>query len=135
MQREHAIVDVEISPDGVTYTFTLRQGPKWSDGKPVTAQDYAWAWQRNVDPKTASPYANTLFPVKNAEAINDGKIEPEQLGVQARDDRTLVVTLEKPAAYFLRLASTWTLMPLIGIRSPGLTGRCVPLLRVCTYVS
>ena len=102
----------EISPDGLTYTFTLRQGPKWSDGKPVTARDYAWAWKRNVDPKTASPYAKTLFPVKNAAAINDGTIEPEELGVQAKDDRTLVVTLEKPAAYFLRLASTWTLMPL-----------------------
>jgi oligopeptide transport system substrate-binding protein len=102
----------DISADGLTYTFTLRQGPKWSDGKAVTAQDYAWAWRRNVSPKTASPYANTLFPVKNAEAINEGKLEPEQLGVEAKDDRTLVVTLEQPAAYFLRLASTWTLMPL-----------------------
>jgi oligopeptide transport system substrate-binding protein len=102
----------DVSQDGLIYTFTLRQGPKWSDGKPVTAQDYVWAWQRNVDPKTASPYANTLFPVKNAEAINEGNMEPSTLGVQARDDRTLVVTLEKPAAYFLRLASTWTLMPL-----------------------
>jgi oligopeptide transport system substrate-binding protein len=102
----------EVSPDGLTYTFTLRQGPKWSDGKPVTAQDYAWAWRRNVDPKTASPYANTLFPVKNAEAINNGELEPDQLGVEVKDDRTLVATLEQPAAYFLRLASTWTLMPL-----------------------
>ena len=102
----------EISPDGMTYTFTLRQGPKWTDGKPITAADYAWAWKRNVDPETASPYANTLFPVKNAQAINDGTMDPEQLGVQAKDDRTLVVTLEKPAAYFLRLASTWAMFPL-----------------------
>ena len=102
----------DVSADGLTYTFTLRQGPKWSDGKSVTAQDYAWAWKRNVDPKTASPYANTLYPIKNAQPINDGQLDPEQLGVQARDDRTLVVTLEKPAAYFMRLASTWTLMPL-----------------------
>ena len=101
-----------ISPDGLTYTFTLRQDAKWSDGKPVTAQDYAWAWRRNIDPETASSYANTLFPVKNAVAINDGELDPEQLGVEARDDRTLVVTLEQPAAYFLRLASTWALMPL-----------------------
>jgi oligopeptide transport system substrate-binding protein len=101
-----------ISPDGLTYTFTLRQGVQWSDGKPVTAQDYAWAWKRNIDPATASPYANTLFPVKNAVAINDGELDPDQLGVEAKDDRTLVVTLEKPAAYFLRLASTWALMPL-----------------------
>jgi oligopeptide transport system substrate-binding protein len=101
-----------ISPDGLTYTFRLRSGPVWSDGRPVTAQDYAWAWKRNVSPATASPYANALFPVKNAEAINEGEIDPEQLGVQAPDDRTLVVTLEKPAAYFLSLASTWTLYPL-----------------------
>jgi oligopeptide transport system substrate-binding protein len=101
-----------IAPDGLTYTFRLRQGPAWSDGKPVTAQDYAWAWKRNVSPVTASPYANALFPVKNAQAINDDELDPEELGVQAVDDRTLVVTLEKPAAYFLSLASTWTLYPL-----------------------
>src|SRR5581483_1765313 len=57
-------------------------------------------------------YANALFPIKNAQAINDGTLDPEQLGVQAVDDYTLVVTLEQPAAYFLRLASTWTLVPL-----------------------
>ncbi|MCC7369347.1 MAG: peptide ABC transporter substrate-binding protein [Chloroflexi bacterium] len=102
----------QISGDGLTYTFKLRQGPTWSDGKAVTAADYAWAWKRNVSPVTASPYANALFPVKNAQAINDGNLDPEQLGVQALDDRTLVVTLEKPASYFLRLASTWTLFPL-----------------------
>ena len=101
-----------ISPDGLTYTFKLRSTPTWSDGKPVTASDYAWAWKRNISPVTASPYANALFPVKNAQAINDGELDPEQLGVQAVDDRTLVVTLEKPASYFLRLASTWTLFPL-----------------------
>jgi len=101
-----------ISPDGLTYTFTLRSGATWSDGVPVRAQDYAWAWKRNVSPVTASPYANSLFPIKNAQAINDGTLDPEQLGVQALDDQTLVVTLERPASYFLRLASTWTLMPL-----------------------
>ncbi|MGE3272345.1 MAG: peptide ABC transporter substrate-binding protein [Chloroflexota bacterium] len=101
-----------ISADGLTYTFKLRQGPTWSDGQPVTAQDYAWAWKRNVSPVTASPYANALFPIMNAQAINDGELDPEQLGVQVVDDRTLVVTLEKPATYFLRLASTWTLFPL-----------------------
>jgi oligopeptide transport system substrate-binding protein len=101
-----------ISADGLTYTFKLRSNAVWSDGKPVTANDYAYAWKRNISPVTASPYANALFPVKNAQAINDGEMDPEQLGVQATDDRTLVVTLEKPAAYFLSLASTWTLYPL-----------------------
>jgi oligopeptide transport system substrate-binding protein len=101
-----------ISADGLTYTFTLRQGVLWSDGKPVTAHDYAWAWKRNVSPVTASPYANAFFPIKNGQAINDGELDPEQLGVQATDDRTLVVTLERPAAFFLSLASTVTLYPL-----------------------
>jgi len=102
----------EISPDQTTYTFTLRQGPTWSDGQPVTAKDYEFAWKRNIDPKTASDYATTLYPVKNAVKINTDGMEPSELGVKATDDRTLVVTLEEPAAYFLRLASTWTLFPL-----------------------
>jgi oligopeptide transport system substrate-binding protein len=101
-----------VSPDGLTYTFTLRQGMTWSDGVPVTAGDYAYAWKRNVSPEVASPYAKSLFPVKNGAAINDGTMDPEQLGVQALDDHTLVVTLEEPASYFLSLASTWTLVPL-----------------------
>ena len=102
----------EISPDGLTYTFALRAGAAWSDGRPVTANDYAWAWQRAVNPRTASPYASSLYAIKNGRAIGEGRLPPEQLGAQARDDRTLVVTLEEPAAYFLRLASTWAYMPL-----------------------
>ena len=101
-----------VSPDGLTYTFNLRQGPTWSDGVPVRAQDYAWAWKRNVSPETASPYAKALFPILNAQAINDGALDAEALGVAAPDDRTLVVTLEQPASYFPHLAATWTLMPL-----------------------
>jgi oligopeptide transport system substrate-binding protein len=103
----------DVSPDGLTYTFHLRDGAKWSDGKPVTAGDFEWAWKRNIDPATASGYATSLFPVKNAEKIfNEKSLQPADLGVSAKDDRTLVVTLEKPAAYFLSLAATWTLMPL-----------------------
>ncbi|MFN8526342.1 MAG: peptide ABC transporter substrate-binding protein [Chloroflexota bacterium] len=101
-----------ISADGLVYTFTLRANAVWSDGKPVVAGDYVWAWQRNIDPATASPYANALFPIKHAQAINQGSLPPSQLGVEARGDTTLVVTLEQPAAFFLRLASTWSLMPL-----------------------
>src|SRR5205823_949479 len=99
-----------VTPDGLTYTFTLRSGLTWSDGVAVTASDYAYAWKRNVSSDLASPYANSLFPIKNAQAINDGTMDAEQLGVQALDDRTLVVTLEQPASYFLRLASSWTLL-------------------------
>jgi len=102
----------DVSPDGLTYTCTLRSGPQWSDGKSVTAKDYEWAWKRNIDPKTASDYATTLYPIKNAVNIHKEDLDPQQLGVSARDDRTLVVTLEQPASYFLRLVSTWTMMPL-----------------------
>jgi oligopeptide transport system substrate-binding protein len=102
----------DISTDGLTYTFTLRPGLTWSDGRPITAQDYVWAWRRNVDPDTASDYATMLYPIKNATKISKESLSPDQLGVVATNDRTLVVTLEEPAAYFLRLASTWTLYPL-----------------------
>lgn len=102
----------EISPGGLTYTFTLRQGPAWTDGRPVVARDYEWAWKRNIDPKTASDYATTLYPVKNAIKIHQEGLDPDELGVTAKDDRTLIVTLDEPAAYFLRLAATWTMYPL-----------------------
>jgi oligopeptide transport system substrate-binding protein len=104
----------EISPDGLVYTFSLRQGPRWTDGVPVTAQHYEWAWRRNIDPNTASDYATTLYPIRNAVRIHKEGLDPGQLGVRAVDDRTLEVTLEQPAAFFLRLASTWTMMPLRG---------------------
>ena len=102
----------QVSDDGRTYTFQLRDGMRWSDGQPVTAGDYEYAWKRNIDPKTASDYANTLYPIRNAERIHTQGGDPSTLGVRAADDRTLVVQLEQPAAYFLRLASTWTLYPL-----------------------
>jgi oligopeptide transport system substrate-binding protein len=101
-----------VSPDGLTYTFTLRKGAAWSDGRPVTAADYAYAWKRIIDPATASPFASSLTPLANGQAIISGELDPEQLGVHAVDDRVLVVTLDKPAAYFLSLASTPALYPL-----------------------
>ncbi len=102
----------QVSDDGRTYTFQLRDGLRWSDGRPVTAHDYEYAWKRNIDPRTASDYANVLYPIRNAERIHKQGADPNTLGVRAMDDRTLVVQLEQPAAYFLRLASTWTLFPL-----------------------
>ena len=103
----------DVSSDGTVYTFHLRDGVKWTDGTPVTANDYVWTWQRNEDPKTASEYAEALYIVKNAQDINSGKItDLTQLGVEAPDDSTFKVTLEGPAGYFLRLASTWTAMPI-----------------------
>lgn len=99
----------EISP--TKYRFTLRDNIKWSDGKPVTADDFVFAWQHGIDPKTASLYAFILFPLKNAKAINEGKMKLNKLGVKAVNAKTLEVELERPTGYFLRLLSFGTYMP------------------------
>ena len=102
----------DVSSDGTVYTFHLRDGVKWTDGTALTAHDYEWTWKRNLDPKTASVYANALYSIKNAQAFNKGKATSDEVGVKAVDDTTLQVTLEGPAGYFLRIASTWTALPL-----------------------
>jgi len=99
----------EINDIGAT--FTLRKNAKWSDGKPVTAQDFAFAWRNALDPKTASEYAFILYPIKNAEAINQGKLPVAELGVTAVNETTLKVTFEKPCGYFLALTSFATFFP------------------------
>lgn len=91
----------EISSDGLTYTFFLRADAKWSDGTAVTADDFVFSWRRVVDPKTASDYAYFLWPVKNGEAISNGKAALDTLGAVAVNPRTLKVTLERPTGYFL----------------------------------
>jgi len=102
----------EISDDGLTYTFHLREDARWSDGEPVTAEDFVYAFQRLQDPKTAAQYAYLQYPIKNAEAINTGKIEDlSQLGVKAIDDKTLEITLERPTPYFLGALTHYTAYP------------------------
>lgn len=100
----------EIAKDGKTWTFHLRKS-QWSDGRPVTAQDFVFAWQRELDPKTAAPYAYNLWVLKNARAISNGKLPPSALGVRAADDQTLVVQLEHPAAYLPELLTHDTAYP------------------------
>ncbi len=89
-----------VSEDGLTWTFKMREGAVWSDGTPVTADDFVFAWRRLLDPKTAAQYASILYVVKNAEAVNAGKLPLEELGAAAPDPQTLVVTMEHPAPYF-----------------------------------
>jgi len=94
-------------------TFYLRKNARWSDGKPVTAKDFVFAWRKAVDPKMASEYAFIMYPVKNAEAINIGKIKDlTKLGVKAIDDYTLKVDFEAPCGYFLGLAAFSTYFPI-----------------------
>ncbi|MBU3666319.1 MAG: peptide ABC transporter substrate-binding protein [Chthoniobacterales bacterium] len=102
----------EISGDGKTYTFTLREGLVWSDGRPLTAQDFVASWRRTLDPATASEYAYQLHYIKNAKAFNEGTLKDfGQVGVSAPDDRTLRVELENPTPFFLDLCAFVTLLP------------------------
>ncbi|OLC20883.1 MAG: hypothetical protein AUH33_02805 [Chloroflexi bacterium 13_1_40CM_68_21] len=101
-----------ISSDGLTYTFNLRSGLKWSDGQALKASDFEYAWKRATDPTTKSRYAQTLWPVKGAEAFGTGKGTAEGMAVKATDDRTLAVTLERPAPFFMHLVATWTAYPI-----------------------
>src|SRR5438128_11110308 len=95
-----------ISPDGLTYTFNLRSGLKWSDGQALKASDFEYAWKRATDPVTKSRYAQTLWPVKGAEAFGTGKGTADGMAVKATDDKALVVTLERPALFVMNLVVT-----------------------------
>lgn len=88
----------ETSPDGLVWTFHLRDA-RWSDGTPVTADDFVFAYRRILDPKTASAYAYLVYLLKNGEAVNGGKAPPESIGAKALDSHTLQLTLEHPAPF------------------------------------
>ncbi|KAA2399951.1 peptide ABC transporter substrate-binding protein [Bacillus cereus] len=100
------------SEDGKKYTFKLRKDAKWSNGDPVTAKDFVYAWQRLLDKNTAAEYAFIAFYIKNAEAINKGEKPLTDLGAKAVDDYTLEVELEKPVPYFLNLMAFPSYYPL-----------------------
>ena len=103
----------EVSDDLMTYTFTLRDDIYWSDGQPVTANDFVYSWRRLVDPATAADYGYFLNGiVKNATAIQNGELAKEELGIVALDDKTVQITLESPCAYFLEVCAFAALMPL-----------------------
>ena len=100
-----------VSKDGLVYTFTLRDA-RWTDGKPVTADDFVYAWERVLNPKLGAKYAQQLFYLKNGEAYNKGRTTDfGQVGVKAIGPKTLQVTLRCPTAYFLDLTSFYTLFP------------------------
>lgn len=99
-----------ISDDGTVYTFYIRKSARWSNGDPVVAEDFVFAFRRTLNPATASTYAQTLYPIKNAKAVSSGKAPLETLAVVAQDPATLEVTLKAPTPYFLQLlnhASTY----------------------------
>lgn len=101
----------EVSEDGLTYTFELRQDAKWANGEAVTAHDYVYAWRRAVDPQTGSANAYTLDLLENAIEIGQGECPVEDLGVKALDDYHLEVTLRRPATNFLNIVSDTNFFP------------------------
>ena len=102
----------DISDDGMTYTFHLREGMKWSDGKPLTAGDFEYAWKRACDPATASEYSFIVTNyLVNGDAYFKGEASRDDVGVKALDDTTLEVNLNFPVPYFLSLTSFYTYMP------------------------
>lgn len=103
---------VDISEDGLVYTFTLRDDGVWSNGDPVTADDFVFAWQQALNPSVASDYAYMLFFIQNAEEYLNGKCEWEDVGVKLLDEKTIEVTLEHPIPYAGYLFTFKTLAPI-----------------------
>ncbi|WP_102224383.1 peptide ABC transporter substrate-binding protein [Acidimangrovimonas sediminis] len=106
-------VSYDLSADKKVYTFHLRKEAKWSNGDPVTAQDFVYGWQRVANPKTASEYAYyiQLMNLENADDVVNGKKPVTDLGVKALDDHTLQVTLSKPTAFFREMLTNATTFP------------------------
>jgi oligopeptide transport system substrate-binding protein len=98
------------SPDGLVWTFYLRDA-KWSDGVPVTADDFVFSFRRILLPQTASEYASLIYFIKNAQAVNEGKAPKETLGVRAVSPRVLEITLDHPAPYLPEVAKHQTMYP------------------------
>ena len=101
----------EVSEDGLTWTFHLRQDAKWSDGEPVTAADWVFSLMRYEDPEMANPYAWFFYNILNAEAFNTGEVGVEEFGVKEVDDYTFSVTTNEPIPYFLDIANWHYLVP------------------------
>lgn len=100
-----------VSADGLVYTFYVRDQALWSDGTPVTAYDFEYAWKRVLNPETASPNAYMMYPLNNGEAYFKHQAKVDEVGVTALDDKTLQVRLKAPIAYFLGLTSFHSYYP------------------------
>ena len=100
----------QVSEDMKTYTFKLRES-KWSNGDPLTAHDFVYAWKKTLSPNFPSDYAFMLFPMKNAKSIKEGLLPSTMLGVEAKDDYTLKIELEFPVPFFLELVTAPAFFP------------------------
>jgi oligopeptide transport system substrate-binding protein len=108
----------QVSPDGLTYAFDLRPEARWSDGRPVTAEDFVYSWRRALEPATAAEYAYMLYPVRGAKAYYEaaakagGAADWSKVAIRVEGPHRLVVELERPCAYFLDLAAFATYLPI-----------------------
>ena len=103
---------VTSNKEASVWTFAIRKDSRWSDGTPCSAHDFEWSWKRQLDPATAAPYAAFLYDIKNAEAFNKKQIaDRNQVGVRAKGDFLLEVTLEGPRAYFPVLCAYLAALP------------------------
>ena len=103
--------DYTVDETGTKYVFTLIKDGKWSDGSPVVAGDFEYAWKRALNPDVASPCASDLYYVKNGQAYNEGSVSADEVGVKAIDEYTLEVELEGPTAFFLDLLCSTAFYP------------------------
>lgn len=103
--------DIKVSDDQKTYTFTIRDDAKWTNGDPVIAKDFEYAWKWALDPANKSAYAYQLYYLKGGQAFNEGTGKVEDVGVKAIDEKTLEVTLTNPTPYFLELTAFYTYLP------------------------
>jgi oligopeptide transport system substrate-binding protein len=113
------IASYEISEDGQTITFTLKDGYAYSDGQPIVAGDFLYSWRRLIDPRTASEYAYVLDYVEQGAEIRNADPEVDDIdamletfGVEAPDDSTFIVHLSQPASFFVYVATMWLTVPL-----------------------
>ena len=101
---------VKYREDGLTYTtITLRDDIYWSDGEPVTSDDFIYSWMRELDPNTAAKYVNNLYCIENAQAYNSGECDASEVGIKKVDDKVFTVTLSAPLSALrscLRLSAT-----------------------------
>ncbi len=112
-QAEEATAEkIDVSEDGLTYTFTIRDNAKWSNGDPVTANDFVYAWKHMLDPETASPAAFLAYFIEGAEAYNNGEGKPEDIGIDAPDEKTFVVKLSAPNEAFLNIITNPSFFPI-----------------------
>ena len=122
----------EVSEDGMHYTFTLKQGLKWSDGSDLTAKDFEYAWKRVVDPEVGSGAASDMWVLKNGKECSKGTCAMEELGVKATDDYTLEVETSYYAPWFPSLTATTVFFP---VKQAAVEGSEAWTKDVATYVS